>query len=119
MHHKLVTLNKSVPINHGAAHSKRQRWRPLINRHGAMARKKRILHQVLGGYSDANVRFDTLRRLLRKLGFAERQRGSHHIFHKEGVPERLVLQRDGSHAKPYQVRQVRKVILTYQLGERE
>ncbi|MYB98151.1 MAG: type II toxin-antitoxin system HicA family toxin [Gemmatimonadetes bacterium] len=52
-------------------------------------------------------------------GFAERQRGSHHIFRKEGVPERLVLQRDGSHAKPYQVRQVRKVTLNYRLGERE
>ena len=60
-----------------------------------------------------------LRRLLRDLGFAERQRGSHHIFRRDGVPERLVLQRDGSHAKPYQVRQVRKVILNYQLGERE
>ena len=84
-----------------------------------MARKKRILRQVLGGHSDANVRFDALRHLLREQGFAERQRGSHHIFRKDGVPELLVLQRDGSHAKPYQVRQVRKVILDYRLGERE
>ena len=81
-----------------------------------MARKWRTLRLVLGGSSDANVRFDALCHLLRELGFAERQRGSHHIFRKEGVPERLVLQRDGSHAKPYQVR---KVILNYPLGERE
>lgn len=84
-----------------------------------MARKWRTLRRVLGGNSDANVRFGTLCHLLRELGFAERQRGSHHIFRKEGVPERLVLQRDGSHAKPYQVRQVRKVILNYRLGARE
>ena len=34
---------------------------------------------------------------------------------KEGVRERLNLQRDQSHAKPYQVRQVRQVILKYRL----
>ena len=41
--------------------------------------------------------------------------GWHHIFRKEGVRERINLQRDGSHAKPYQVRQVRQVILRYRL----
>lgn len=51
--------------------------------------------------------------------FIRPKRGSHHIFRKDGVPERLVLQRDGSHTKPYQVRQVRKVILNYRLGKRE
>ena len=47
---------------------------------------------------------------LLRLGFVERVRGSHHIFRKEGVRERINLQRDGSHAKPYQVRQVRQVV---------
>jgi len=84
-----------------------------------LAAGKRILQQVLSGHSDANVHFDTLRRLLRKLGFAERQRGSHHIFRKEGISELVVLQRDGSHAKAYQVRQLRKVILKYQLGDQK
>ena len=46
-------------------------------------------------------RVDSFNDWLDELGFAERQRGSHNIFHKEGVLERLVLQRDGSHAKPY------------------
>ena len=44
-------------------------------------------------------------------------RGSHHIFRKEGVAERINLQRDDGHAKPYQVRQVRRVILNYKLEE--
>ena len=73
--------------------------------------------RILGGRSDANIRFDDLRRLLMQLGFVERRRGSHHIFRKEGVRERINLQRDGSHAKPYQVRQVRKVILAHRLEE--
>ena len=65
--------------------------------------------------ADAGIRFDDLRGLLRNLGFAERVRGSHHIFRREGVAERINLQRDNSHAKPYQVRQVRRMILKHKL----
>jgi len=56
------------------------------------------------------------RQLLRRLGFAERIRGSRHIFTKEGVEEILNLQPKGRQAKPYQLRQVRRVILKYRLG---
>ena len=73
----------------------------------------RLQQRILSGRSDANIRFDDLRLFLFRLGFVERVRGSHHIFRKEGVRERLTFQRDGSHAKPYQVRQVRQVILRY------
>lgn len=82
-------------------------------------RYNRLLLQVLRGSSDANIRFDDLCRLLRRLGFAERTRGGHHIFRKEGVEERLNLQRDDGNAKAYQVRQVRAVILKYKLGGEE
>ena len=34
---------------------------------------------------------------------------------REGVRERVNIQSDGSHAKPYQVRQVRQTILRYGL----
>jgi predicted RNA binding protein YcfA (HicA-like mRNA interferase family) len=54
--------------------------------------------------------------LLEALGFKQRIRGSHRIFSKEGVPGILTLQPEGSMAKPYQVRQVRKLILKYQLA---
>jgi hypothetical protein len=54
--------------------------------------------------------------LLRKLRFDERIRGSHHIFTKEGVEEILNLQPKGAKAKPYQVKQVRNVILKHKLG---
>ena len=55
--------------------------------------------------------------LLRQLGFDERIRGSHHIFTREGVEEILNIQPKATNAKPYQVRQVRNVILKYKLGD--
>lgn len=54
--------------------------------------------------------------LLYYLGFDERIRGDHHIFSKEDVEEILNLQPKGSKAKPYQVKQVRNVIIKYKLG---
>ena len=82
-----------------------------------MGRRTKLRQRILEGRSESNIRFDELRALLLRLGFVERVRGSHHIFRKEGVNERLNLQRDGSNAKPYQVRQVRQVILKYKLEE--
>jgi len=75
-----------------------------------------MLQRVLSGTADANVRFVELRQLLGRLGFDERIRGSHHIFAKDGVEDILNLQPKGSMAKPYQVKQVRAVILRYKLG---
>ena len=82
-----------------------------------MSRYDQLLLRILRGRSDANIRFDELCRLLWHLGFEERIHGSHHIFRKPGITEKINLQRDDSHAKAYQVRQVRRVILKYQLGE--
>lgn len=81
-----------------------------------MGKYQKLLFQVLRGTSDANVAFDDLRQLLLRLGFEERKRGSHHTFRKAGIEEKINLQRDDSKAKPYQVRQVRAVILKYRLG---
>jgi predicted RNA binding protein YcfA (HicA-like mRNA interferase family) len=77
---------------------------------------KELRLRILQGESDANIDFDDLCRMLRSLGFDERVRGSHHIFRKHGVRELVNLQREGSKAKVYQVRQVRGVILRYGLG---
>ena len=83
-----------------------------------MTSNRDIRQRILSGRSDANIRFNDLRRQLLRLGFVERVRGSHHIFRKDGVREMVNLQRDGSQAKPYQVRQVRQMILNYGLMER-
>ncbi|MEO8348648.1 MAG: type II toxin-antitoxin system HicA family toxin [Acidobacteriota bacterium] len=80
-----------------------------------MTRAGRLLERVLRGTSDADVPFAGICRLLRALGFEERIRGSHHIFAKNGVGEILNLQPRQGRAKPYQIRQIRQVILKYKL----
>lgn len=85
-----------------------------------VARRRRVIEELLEGGSVANFRFSELCSLLASLGFKERIRGSHHIFTKSGVEELINLQESrGGKAKPYQVRQVRAIILKYKLGEPE
>ena len=82
-----------------------------------MSRNKRILQQILSGTADADIRFRGLTNLLKALGFELRTRGDHHIFTREDVVEIINLQPRGSVAKPYQVKQVRELLLKYRLGE--
>ena len=60
-----------------------------------------------------NIPFEGLRHLLVQLGFSE---GAIIFITKSGVEEILNLQPKDSHAKPYQVKQVRQVILQHKLG---
>jgi hypothetical protein len=52
---------------------------------------RRLLIRILRGASDADIPFAGICQLLRRLGFDERIRGSHHILTKEGVEEILNL----------------------------
>jgi len=81
-----------------------------------MGKHEKLLFKILSGTADANIHFEDLCNLLRSLGFEERIRGSHHIFRKDGVVEKINLQKDRDKAKPYQVKQVRYVILRHKLG---
>jgi hypothetical protein len=81
-----------------------------------MSKYDKLLFQILRGTADANVPFNDLRHLLTSMGFEERIRGSHHMFRRAGIVEKINLQREGNKAKVYQVRQVRAVILKYKLG---
>jgi predicted RNA binding protein YcfA (HicA-like mRNA interferase family) len=77
---------------------------------------EKLLIKILLGNSDANIPFESLRQLLKTLGFDERIRGSHHIFTQDGIEEILNLQPKQGKAKAYQVKQVRNIIVKYQLG---
>ena len=79
---------------------------------------EKTLARLLSGTSDA-IRFNDLCQLLESLGFEKRVRGSHHWFRKSGVEEKINLQRAGTNAKPYQVKQVRSVILKAKLGSKQ
>jgi len=81
-----------------------------------VGRLAKILDQVLRGGSDQNVAFDDLTALLVSLGFQKRIKGSHHVFSKDGVEEIISIQPSGDKAKPYQVKQVRAVIVKYKLS---
>lgn len=81
-----------------------------------MSKHEQILRQVLGGTADANISFHDLCQLLGQFGFNMRIKGGHRIFSKMGIDEIINLQPKGAKAKPYQVKQVRNLILKYKLG---
>ena len=84
-----------------------------------MGKWNKLREKILLGNSDANIDFDDLCHLLRRLGFAERISGSHHIFSQRGIEEIVNIQPKGRMAKSYQVAQIRVIILKYRLGEIE
>ena len=84
-----------------------------------MGRYSKLIQKILSGGSDTNIEFSRLRQLLARLGFEERVKGSHHIFTREGVEEIVNLQPIGNLAKPYQVRQLRNILVKYQLGDKD
>ena len=81
-----------------------------------MGKYDKLIFQILRGTSDANIAFSELISLLQYFGFEMRIKGSHHIFRKKGIEEKPNLQKEGNKAKPYQVKQVRNIILKYGLG---
>ena len=80
-----------------------------------MGKLKKLFEHIMMRRSDANVPFESLCALLKRLGFSERIKGDHHIFFMDGVEEILNLQPKGVKGKPYQVKQVRDLILKYHL----
>jgi hypothetical protein len=81
-----------------------------------MSKLNKVRERILFGNSDANIRFDDLCRLLVSLGFEERIKGDHHIFSRKNVEEIINIQPKQQMSKPYQVKQVRNLILRYGLG---
>ncbi len=80
-----------------------------------MSKFEKLYEHILMRKSDANVQFKTFCGLLKRLGFDERIKGDHHIFTMDGVEEILNLQPENGKGKPYQVKQVREVILKYHI----
>jgi len=80
-----------------------------------MGKHEKLYAHILMRRSDANVPFEALCSLLKHLGFSQRIRGDHHIFTKDGVAEIINLQPKGGKGKPYQIKQVRSLILQYDL----
>ena len=80
-----------------------------------MSRRQKILTKILSGLSDKNIGFEDVRNLLLNLGFEERIKGSHYIFTQDKVEEILNIQSKLGKAKPYQVKQIRNILIKYKL----
>jgi len=82
-----------------------------------MRKYSKILTKILSGANDNSIAFDNLCKLLINIGFHQRIKGDHHIFFKNDIEEIINIQPKGKTAKPYQVKQIRKLILKHKLGE--
>jgi predicted RNA binding protein YcfA (HicA-like mRNA interferase family) len=81
-----------------------------------MGSDEKILAKILKGKSDADIPFNDVCQLLETLGFKQRIRGDHHIFTRNDVEEIINLQPKGSKGKPYQMKQVRNILLRYKIS---
>jgi len=80
-----------------------------------MGQYEKLVQRILSGRQDKSVLFSEAISLMQRLGFSMRIKGSHHIFYREGIDEIINLQPDGSKTKAYQVKQIRDLMIKYQL----
>jgi len=77
---------------------------------------EKLLFKLLSGNADKSFSFSDLISILETYGFSFRIKGSHHIFYKEGISEIINLQQgEKGKAKPYQVKQVRELLIKYKI----
>jgi predicted RNA binding protein YcfA (HicA-like mRNA interferase family) len=77
--------------------------------------ERELLKRIARG-AVANVAFGDLRALAESLGFELRRvSGSHHVFMHPQVPQLINLQSVRGQAKPYQVRQLLRLVERYDL----
>ena len=81
-----------------------------------MSQFEKMMQAIMSGTKDKNIQFSDLQMVLDRLGFQCRIRGDHFIYTKDDIEEIINIQPIGNKAKPYQVKQVRNIILRYQLG---
>lgn len=80
-----------------------------------MSSIEKIINKILSGKSDYNIDFNDFKKFILYFGFKERIKGSHHVYTKQGIKEIINIQPIGNLSKAYQVKQVRNIILKYNL----
>lgn len=76
---------------------------------------EKLIQSIMSGVQDKNIKFTDLQKILDIMGFQCRVKGDHFIYWKEGVDEIINIQPDGNNAKPYQIKQIRNIIVKYQM----
>jgi len=78
-------------------------------------KQRKTLQRILAGA--ITVRFDEMVGLVEAFGFSlSRTNGSHHIFSHPEIPELINLQNVRGQVKPYQVRQLLKLVERHNLS---
>ena len=80
-----------------------------------MATLEKLFYSIMSGTQDGNIKFTHLQKILEVLGFQCRIKGDHFIYWRDGIDEIINIQPDGNKTKPYQVKQIRNIILKYGL----
>mgnify|MGYP003370835681 CR=1 FL=1 len=80
-----------------------------------MPSNEKIFFEIVSGSKDRNIKFSYLQKILDFFGFQCRIKGDHFIYYKQGIEEIINIQPAGNKAKPYQVKQVRNLILKYKM----
>jgi predicted RNA binding protein YcfA (HicA-like mRNA interferase family) len=76
---------------------------------------RKLLQKALN--SPQSLRFSEVLKLAQAFGFQlDRISGSHHILRRAGIPELVNVQNVGGMAKPYQVRQLLKLVERHNLS---
>jgi predicted RNA binding protein YcfA (HicA-like mRNA interferase family) len=76
---------------------------------------RKLLEKALN--SPQSLRFSEVLKLAQAFGFRlDRISGSHHILRRAGIPELVNVQNVGGMAKPYQVRQLLKLVERHNLS---
>lgn len=76
--------------------------------------KRKLLRRIAGG--SKNVKFSDMVTLVKAFGFRlSRVSGSHHIYVHADIPELVNLQNVDGQAKPYQIRQLLRLVERYNL----
>jgi hypothetical protein len=101
-----------------AASNRRNSCRNWLRRYDSprMSKAEKLALKILSGKSDQNFGFDDLCHVIEGAGFQLRSgKGSHRIYYKDGVVEIINVQPRNGKAKPYQVKQVRDLLLKYKI----
>jgi predicted RNA binding protein YcfA (HicA-like mRNA interferase family) len=77
---------------------------------------RKVYDKVMSGRCDHNIGFNDFCLLIVNLGFTfKRQKGSHIQYFHENIKMFMNVQKDGSKAKGYEVKQLREIIRKHNL----
>jgi hypothetical protein len=81
-----------------------------------MSKVEKLATKILSGRSDKNLAFHDLCYVLERAGFQYAlEKGVDRIYYKGGIVEIVTVQPRNGKAKPYQVKQVRELLLKYKI----